>query len=153
AFEIESADDFVLSTETLIESATITGLVPSGATIDRVVVEIYRVFPKDSDVARTSGPPTFSTSQVPTRVNSPSDIAFVTRDSAAGELAETSSVIATGFNAANSVQPGGIHPTPNQTTTGDGPVTGDEVQIQVTFSAPFQLDLPADHYFFVPQVQ
>jgi hypothetical protein len=41
------------------------------------VVEIYRVFPKDSDVGRTSGPPTFSTPQVPTRANPPSDVELV----------------------------------------------------------------------------
>src|SRR5262249_20208265 len=76
AFEIESADDFLLTTATEIKSATFTGLIPSGATINQVVVEIYRVFPNDSDVSRTSGPPTFSTPQVPTRVNSPSDVAF-----------------------------------------------------------------------------
>jgi hypothetical protein len=49
------------------------------------------------------------------------------------------------------VQPGGIHPKPGQTTGGNGPVTGEEVQFDVTFSTPF--DLPADHYFFVPQVE
>ena len=52
-----------------------------GAPSEDVVVEIYRVFPNDSDVGRTSGSPTFSTSQVPTRVNSPSDVAFDSRDS------------------------------------------------------------------------
>jgi hypothetical protein len=52
---------------------------------------------------------------------------------------------------ANSVQPGGIHAKPNQTTTGNGAVTGQEVSFSVTFSTPF--DLPQDHYFFVPQVQ
>ena len=55
------------------------------------------------------------------------------------------------FTANNSVQPGGIHPVPGQTTGGNGPVTGLEVQISVNFTTPF--DLPADHYFFVPQVE
>src|ERR1700709_1254155 len=50
AFEIESADDFILTHSTSITSATFTGLVPTGATVGEVVVEIYRVFPKDSDV-------------------------------------------------------------------------------------------------------
>src|SRR5262249_7143719 len=36
-------------------------------------------------------------------------------------------------------------------TTGEGPVTGQEVQFNVNFSTPFSL--PADHYFFVPQVE
>src|SRR6478672_3702698 len=72
-FEIETGDDFVLTQQTLITGAAFTGLIPLGVTtsdITNVVVEIYRVFPKDSDVNRTSGPPTFSTPNVPTRVNS-----------------------------------------------------------------------------------
>jgi hypothetical protein len=55
------------------------------------------------------------------------------------------------FTAQNAVLPGGIHPSPNQTTGGLGfAVTGREVQISVTFTSPFTL--PADQYFFVPQV-
>jgi len=154
-FEIESADDFVLGSATQINSATFTGLlVPSGAvtpTIGEIVVEIYRVFPSDSDVGRTSGPPTFSTSQVPTRVNSPSDVAFESRDSTSGELSLTTTTLANSFTAQNSVQPGGIHPQPNQTTGGNGPITGSEVQFNVTFVSP--VGLPGDHYFFVPQVE
>src|SRR5262245_36328911 len=82
-FEIEAADDFVLTAPTSISSATFTGLLTGGATpanIGQVRVEIYRVFPADSDVGRTSGPPTFSTSSVPTRVNSPSDVEVADRD-------------------------------------------------------------------------
>src|SRR5215472_665147 len=61
-FEIESADDFVLTSPTSITSATFTGLLTgTNPTIGQVVVEIYRVFPNDSNVGRTSGPPTFST--------------------------------------------------------------------------------------------
>ena len=33
---------------------------------------------------------------------------------------------------------------------GEGPVAGQEVRIDVVFETPF--DLPAGHYFFVPQV-
>jgi len=154
AFEIESADDFVLTTPTRITSATFTGLLPlatPATAVEQVVVEIYRVFPNDSNVARTSGPPTFSTPQVPTRVNSPSDVELVGRDSAeAGELTFTTTPLSPSFNALNSVKPGGIHPMPMQTTGGNGPVTGEEVQFNVTFVMPF--DLPPDHYFFVPQV-
>jgi hypothetical protein len=149
-FEIESADDFVLTHSTSLTSATFTGLVPAGATVGEVVVEIYRVFPKDSDVSRTSGSPTFSTTQVPTRVNSPSDVEFDDRDSASGNLKFTASV-GPSFTVANSVQPGGINPKPNQTTGGDGSFTGDETVFNITFTTPFTL--PADHYFFVPQVQ
>lgn len=152
--EIESADDFILAGSTSITGATFTGLLTGGATaadITQVVVEIYRVFPQDSDVGRTSGTPTFSTPQVPTRVNSPSDVAFASRDSAiAGELAFTTTTLASSFTASNSVQNGGIAALPNQTTGGDGPVTGSEVKFTVTFTTPFVL--PADHYFFVPQV-
>jgi hypothetical protein len=81
--EIESADDFVLPSSTLLSSATFTGVL-TGATpanVSQVVVEIYRVFPLDSDIGRTSGSPTFETPQVPTRVNSPSDVALLSRDS------------------------------------------------------------------------
>ena len=147
-FEIESADDFVLapSNSTVITSATFTGLL-TGATpsIGQVVVEIYRVFPKDSDVGRTSGSPTFSTANVPTRVNSPSDVALDTRDSAAGNLTFATATLQGSFTANNSVQPGGIHPKPGQTTGGDGPITGQEVEFTVNFKTPFVL--PPDHYF------
>src|SRR5262249_45373262 len=74
--EFESADDFALTTETMIQHASFTGLLTGGATpqdVENAFLTIYRVFPNDSDVGRTSGPPTFSTSEVPTRVNSPAD--------------------------------------------------------------------------------
>src|SRR5215467_1257588 len=135
SFEIEAADDFVLGSQTLITSASFVGLLVPGTggtpTISDLVVEMYRVFPNDSNVGRTSGPPTFSTPQVPTRVNSPSDVAFESRDSAAGELTFNSSVLSSTFTALNSVQPGGIHPMPDQTTGGNASLTGQEVQINV----------------------
>jgi hypothetical protein len=154
--EIESADDFVLTSPTSITSATFTGLLTGGATtanIGEVVVEIYRVFPALSDVGRTSGPPIFSTPQVPTRVNSPSDVELEDRNTspAPGNLTFTTKVLNGSFSALNSVQPGGIHPIPNQTTGGDGSVTGEEVEFDVNFTTPFSL--PPDHYFFVPQVE
>ena len=65
--EIESADDFILNQTTSINHATFTGLLPAGvslSTIGNVRLEIYRVFPKDSQ-----DPPS---GNVPTRVNSPS---------------------------------------------------------------------------------
>src|SRR3954466_5900370 len=70
-FEIETADDFITTGQTTINSATFTGLIPQGSAVKDVVVEIYRVFPLDSDVTRTSGPPLFPTTQVPARANSP----------------------------------------------------------------------------------
>jgi len=149
-FEIETGDDFVLTREGLITSATFVGLLSGGTSIGDVRVQIYRVFPFDSDVPRTSGPPTFSTPKVPTRVNSPSDVELADRSKASGNLTFTTTLSST-FTAANSVTPGGIHPKPGQTTGGNGPVTGQEVQFNVNFTTPF--DLPADHYFFVPQVE
>jgi hypothetical protein len=152
--EIESADDFIApSPGVLLDSGTFTGLLPSGdplSDIGQVRVEIYRVFPKDSDVGRTSGPPTFSTPEVPTRVNSPGDVELDDRDSAIGNLTFVSTLLNPSFTAANSVQPGGINSKPNQFTGGNGPVTGEEVQFNVNFTTPFLL--PGDHYFFVPQV-
>jgi len=152
-FEIESADDFALTGSTSITSATFTGLLKGAtvANIGKVRVEIYRVFSADSDVGRTSGPPTFSTSQVPTRVNSPSDVEFDDRDTASSNLTFTTKVLSNSFTALNTVQPGGIHTKPNQTTGGDGSVSGQEVEFDVTFTSPFSL--PADHYFLAPQVE
>lgn len=151
-FGIESADDFMLSQHTTISSATFTGLLTGRATaadIGLVGVEIYRVFPNDSNVARTSGPPTFSTSLVPTRVNSPADVAFDTRSGSG--LSFSASTLSASFTVSNSVQPGGIHPLPNPTTAGDGAATGAEVEFTVNFVTPF--DLLAGHYFFVPLVE
>jgi hypothetical protein len=148
--EYESADDFALTTETVLQHGSFTGLLTGGATpkdVSKVVVEIYRVFPNDSDVGRTSGPPTFSTPKVPTRVNSPSDVALDARDSADNELGFQSRVLSTSFSALNSVSSAGKI---SVNSKGDGPVTGEEVEFDVTFKVPF--DLPAGHYFFVPQV-
>ncbi len=142
--EIESADDFILASQTTIDHATFTGLFPTGApltNVTQVVVEIYRVFPLDS-VNPPSG-------HVPTRVNSPSDVAFDSRNSTAASLTFVSSILNPSFAVANSVI-NGIHPIPNQTTGGEGPVTGEEVLFDVTFTPPFSL--PAGHYFFIPQV-
>src|SRR5205823_4577367 len=131
--------------------ATFTGLLTGGATpedVSNIVVEIYRVFPKDSDVGRTSGAPTFSTSKVPTRVNSPSDVAFDSRNSASGELNFDVEVLSANFAADRSVSSQdkiAVH------SGGNGPVSGEEVQFEVTLRN-HPIDLPADHYFFVPQV-
>src|SRR5262245_55364728 len=145
--EIESADDFVLTSPTNLTSATFTGLLPTGAPLSDIVdvrVEIYRVFPLDSDVNRTSGPPTFSTDKVPTRVNSPSDVELDDRSAADHTLTFTPGVIASTFTAANSVR-NGIFPKPNQTTGGDQAVTGQEVEFNVIFTKPFSLS--AGQYF------
>jgi hypothetical protein len=141
--ETESADDFILSQSTTLTGATFTGLLPTGVStgdVSQVVLEIYRVFPKDSTV-----PPS---GKVPTRDNSPSDVQFVDRDSASGNLTFSAAVVQASFTAANSVDVG-IHPQPNEHTGGEGAVTGQEVEFTLTFDP---LTLPADHYFFVPQV-
>jgi hypothetical protein len=143
--EIEAGDDFTTSAaQTSLTSMSFFGLLP-GVTpvgsVSQVVVEIYRLFPLDS-----TNPPS---GRVPTRVNSPSDVAFDERDSNAGQL--TFGVTSLGaFAVANSVV-NGINPIPNQTTGGEGPVSGIQVRIDVSLAAPFLL--PPGHYFFVPQVR
>jgi hypothetical protein len=151
--EIEAGDDFVLIDPTSLSGATLSGLLPSAAPvsgIQQVRIEIYRVFPSAPDTSRTSGPPTFSTSLVPTRVNSPADSAFSVRDSSAGGLSFLAAVVNPSFTAFNSVLTG-IHPKPSQTTGGDGPVTGEEAGFNVSFTP--RLNLAAGHYFFVLQVK
>jgi len=144
AIEIEAADDFELPLQASIHVASFTGLVPAGTTVsdlNDIVVEIYRVFPLDS-----TDPPS---NTVPTRANSPSDVAFALRDFASHELTVTFSVLNPSFVANNSVL-NGIHPKPNQTTGGEGPVFAEEGSFVVTFAAP--IVLPTGHYFFVPQI-
>ena len=144
--EIDSADDFILGSPASILSASFTGLIVPGTqgtpSTSEVVVEIYRVFPLDSDTVRTPN--------VPTRANSPSDVALDSRDSAAAELTFSTLLLSPSFTALNSIQPGGIHASPNQNTLGNGPLTGQEVQFNVSFTTP--LNLQDGHYFFIPQV-
>ena len=141
AIEIEAADDFALASPVGLTGATFVGLIPSGSTVSQVAVSIYHVFPLDSDTVRTI--------HVPTRANSPADTEFVSRDSADGNLSFSTATLSSSFTALNSVLTG-IHPSPGQTTGGEGPVTGQEVQFEVSFSPPILL--PAGHFFFVPQV-
>jgi hypothetical protein len=142
--EIETADDFILANQSSITSATFTGLLPTGAPLSSITgvgVEFYRVFPFDS-VTPPDG-------RVPTRVNSPSDNAFSSFDIGLGNMTFTASVLNPSFTVANSVL-NGINPFPNQTTGGEGSVSGEEVSFSITFSPG--ANLPADHYFFKPQV-
>ena len=152
--ETETADDFPLTETTSITTATVVGLVPTGtslANISNVEIEVYHIFPKDSDVGRTSGPPTFSTTGVPTRVNSPGDVEIdtATRDSSRGSLIFRASLLSPSFSVLNTVV-AGINKTPNNVTHGEGPVSGEPVQITITFTPPILL--PADHYFFRPEI-
>ena len=139
--EIEAADDFILNTPALVNSGTFTGLVPTGYSVSGVTVEIYRVFPADSNT-----PPS---NNVPTRANSPSDVAFDSRSSGT-DLNFTTTLLNASFTAANSVL-NGINKSPFQMTNGEGAVTGQEVQFSFTLTSP--VSLPADHYFFIPQVE
>jgi hypothetical protein len=142
--ETETADDFVTTATTVITSATFTGLLVGGATpanVSDVEIELYHVFPIDSTL-----PPD---GRVNTRVNSPSDNNFAAADGALGQLSFTTTVLSPTFTAANSVV-NGIFAKPNQFTGGEGAVTGEEVQFNVTFNIPFVLG--PDHLFFRPEV-
>src|SRR5207247_6830823 len=100
--ETETADDFILSQPTFISGAVIVGLIPPGtplADISNVEVEVYHVFPTDSDVGRTSGPPTFPTAEVPARLNSPADVEIddATRDGSDGTLNFSADLLSANF--------------------------------------------------------
>ena len=140
--EFESADDFVLSKETVINRASFTGLLSGGATLNdvsNVFLTIYRVFPFDSDLNRTI--------QVPTRNNSPADNEIDNFDSAVGDLSFHSRLLNPHFTAPASVS--NVDKIAVN-SGGNGPITGEEVQFNVNFLST--LDLPAGHYFFVPKI-
>jgi hypothetical protein len=144
--ETETADDFFLNQTTVLTGATITGLLTNGATLanlQNVEVEIYHVFPLDSDQQRIP--------EVPSRTNSPSDheIAFATRASSNGSLHARGVVLNEGFTVLNSVEDK-INKKPANTTHGEGAVTGQEVQITITFTTPIALG--PGRYFFRPEV-
>jgi hypothetical protein len=142
--ETETADDFVTTEPTLITNATFTGLLVGGATpanVTNVEIELYHVFPIDSTF-----PPD---NRVITRTNSPSDNNFAASDGSLGQLSFMTKVLNPSFTAANSVV-NGIHAQPNQFTGGEGAVTGEEVEFDVTFNTPIALG--ADHVFFRPEV-
>jgi hypothetical protein len=142
--ETETADDFIVNATAIVVAGSFTGLIPAGvplSAITRVTVEVYRVFPKDSNASTTGC--------APTRTNSPSDVQFDSRDSAASNLSFTAAVVNSSFSVANTVD-NGINCVPNQMTGGEGAASGQEVQFNFTLTSPFTL--PGDHYFFVPQV-
>jgi len=146
--ETETADDFILAEATSIGQATITGLIVPGAAlanIQNVEVELYHVFPTDSDQSRTPA--------VPSRGNSPADVEIdtATRDGSQGTLRFTPKLLQSGFTVANTVVNDLIVAPSDHVAHGEGPVTGDLVQITVTFDPPILL--PAGHYFFRPEVQ
>jgi hypothetical protein len=144
--QTETADDFVVTQSIVISQATFTGLLPTGAalsSIGGVEIEIYHVFPGDSDTNRVPA--------VLTRANSPGDVEIdeATRDSADGGLSFSATLVNPSFSVLNSVV-NGINKHPNEKTNGEGAVTGEEVVITVNFNPP--ISLPADHYFFRPEV-
>jgi hypothetical protein len=142
--ETETADDFTTTASTSITSATFTGLIVGGANpsnISDVEIELYHLFPTDS-----TNPPD---GRVLTRKNSPSDNNFFAADAKLGQLSFSTQLLNSTFTTANSVV-NGINPAPNQFTGGEGPVTGQEVQINVTFATP--ISLGAGQFFFRPEV-
>jgi hypothetical protein len=144
--ETETADDFILPETTTIRQATIVGLIPTGtplSSINNVEIEVYRVFPNDS-----LDPPS---GNVPTRMNSPADVEVdtATRDGSLGTLHFTASLLSSSVTVLNTVVTG-INKAPQNVTRGEGPATGEEVEITITFDPP--IILPSDHYFFRPEV-
>jgi hypothetical protein len=144
--ETETADDFVLKQTTVISGATITGLVSPATPLENIAsveVEVYHVFPEDS-VDPPSG-------NVPSRANSPGDVEIdsATRDASAKTLQFTATLLNPNFTVSNTVV-NGINKQPLNTTHGEGPATGAEVEIAIAFTTP--IVLPAGHYFFRPEV-
>jgi len=145
--DTETADDFILADTTTIAQATIVGLIPTGAAltdIDNVEVELYHVFPRDSVELPAI--------KVPSRANSPADVEIgdATRDAKRETLSFSAEILNPSFQALNSVTDG-IHAAPANLTHGDGAARGQAVEITITFTPP--IVLPADHYFFRPQVE
>ena len=144
--EAETADDFFLNQTTVLTGATIAGLLTNGATLanlKNVEVEIYHVFPLDSDQQRIP--------EVPSRTNSPSDheIDFATRAADKRTLLAQGVVLNNSFTVLNSVA-NNINKKPLNTTHGENAVTGQEVEITVTFTTPIALG--PGRYFFRPEV-
>src|SRR6516162_2672841 len=100
------------------------------------------VFPKDS-----ADPPS---GNVPTRNNSPSDIAFAERDDAAGWGSHVYRQCRKREFYRRKERAERDQPQAEPVHWGEGPVSGQEILIDATPTKPF--DLPADHYFIVPQV-
>jgi hypothetical protein len=138
--ETETADDFVLQQTAIINKATIKGLLPTDTDLTKindVEVEIYHVFPFDS--AAASG-------HVPSRTNSPSDVEIgtATRDASSGTLKFSARVESASFSVDHTVVNG------IRVNAGEPGMTGEEVEITITFTSP--IILPAGNYFFRPEV-
>jgi hypothetical protein len=139
--ERETADDFLLRSPSRITGGSFTGLLPAGATINDINVEIY-------GVQRTEITPR----NVPTRVNSPTNNALITEDIAGGLQFHThtqNNNVQVGNSVVDLIKPGAT--SADTFTGGEGPQSGEEVRIEFNLTKPF--DLQAGQYFFVPQVR
>ena len=120
---------------------------PSGTPLENireVEIEVYHVFPLDSANAPSGN--------VPSRLNSPADVEIdsATRARSSGTLAFSAAVLNAGFSLDNTVV-NGINKLPNTVTTnGEGPATGEEVEVTITFTSP--IVLPQGRYFLRPEV-
>src|SRR5262245_34663986 len=92
--ETETADDFMITQQTQLTTATFVGLLTGTGSLSfpRVTVDIYRVFPNDSATTRTIG--------VPTRANSPGDVELTGADTNEGNMSFTTAVLNPTFTAA-----------------------------------------------------
>ena len=136
---------------TSITSATFTGLVPAGSSATGVVVEIYRVFPTDSDVgahqraANVLDGPGAHAGQFALRYRA-------RRARHRERPISRPRSLDPSFTANNSVTagryPSQTEPTPPAATVRS---RARKCSSTVNFATPFVL--PADHYFFVPQVE
>jgi len=139
--ERETADDFLLSSNSLITGGSFTGLVPAGSHITNINVEIYGV--QTTEIGARV---------VPTRVNSPTNDAIIEEDIAGGLTYHTHTQN-NGVGVANSVVDNIVPGASSAATVtgGEGGKSGEEVRFEFTLTNPF--NLTAGHYFFVPQVQ
>jgi hypothetical protein len=139
--ERETADDFLLASHSLVTGGSFTGLLPAGAKITNINVEIY-------GVQRTEITPRV----VPTRVNSPTNNALLEEDFAGGLTYHThtqNNNVSVPNSVVDNIKPGAT--SADTRTGGEGAKSGEEVRIEFTLNTPF--DLAAGQYFFVPQVQ
>jgi len=76
-------------------------------------------------------------------------VAFDSRDNAGGSLNFSVSTLSASFTASNSVQPGGIHPKPGQTTGGNGLSPAKRWNLRRLYDRAY---LTGGSLFLVPQV-
>src|SRR6516164_9517406 len=131
--ETETADDFVLNQTTVITGATIIGLISPAtplADITNVEVEFYHRFPTDS------ANPDPLAGNVPSRTNSPSDVEIdtATRDGSLGTLRFAVRLLNANSSVPESVLNGIKKKPEDPTTHGDGPATGEGVEMGSTFT-------------------